>query len=258
LFIGSCQRRGGGDHKPSMHPQIAGSLRPDEFEGDGYLWEDCAMEQVFRQAYQRNIWGDPESVSGPGSGVARTASFRDQIPRLLNELGANSLLDAGCGDFNWMKEVSLPVEQYVGIDVVPELIAHNGQRYNEATRRFMHGDILRAELPRVDVILCRDCLVHFSFEDVWTALRNFKRSGSSYVLATTFTEFSDNVDIETGGWRRLNLEQAPFNFPPPEKSIDEKCPHPGGEDKRLALWRLKDIPVKIRITDYLRRIVRSN
>jgi SAM-dependent methyltransferase len=199
------------------------------------------MEQVFRQAYRHNIWGDPESVSGPGSGLVRTASFRDQIPQLLNDLGARSLLDAGCGDFNWMKEVSLSVEQYFGIDIVPELIVHNRQRYSDVKRTFIHGDIRGADLPQVDVILCRDCLVHFSFKDARTALRNFKRSRSCYLLTTTFVEFPDNIEIETGGWRRLNLERPPFGFPPPEKSIDEKCPHPGGADKRLALWRLNDI-----------------
>jgi SAM-dependent methyltransferase len=199
------------------------------------------MEQVFRHAYRHNVWGDPESVSGPGSGVVRTASFRDQIPQLLHELGAHSLLDAGCGDFNWMKEVSLPVAQYLGIDIVPELIAHNRQRYSAPGRTFIHGNILSADLSGVDVILCRDCLVHFSFKDAWEALRNFKRSRSCYLLATTFIEFMGNIEIETGGWRRLNLEQPPFSFPPPIRSIDEKCPHPGGADKRLALWRLEDI-----------------
>src|SRR5438128_4830907 len=121
------------------------------------------MEDVFRHAYRHNIWGDPESVSGAGSGLFRTSSFRDQIPQLLNELGARSLLDAGCGDFNWMKEISFPVERYIGIDIVPELVSHNGQRYSDAKRSFIHGDVARDKLPRADVILCRDCLVHFSF-----------------------------------------------------------------------------------------------
>ena len=50
------------------------------------------MQQVFQDAYRANIWGDPESVSGPGSGLARTEAFRDQIPPLLEELGAGRLL----------------------------------------------------------------------------------------------------------------------------------------------------------------------
>src|SRR3954469_18971771 len=87
--------------------------------------EKCRVERIFRHVYRNNIWGDPETVSGPGSGVARTAAFRDQFANLLIQLGTRSLLDAGCGDFNWMKEVQLPVGQYFGIDIVPELIAKN-------------------------------------------------------------------------------------------------------------------------------------
>jgi SAM-dependent methyltransferase len=203
------------------------------------------MEHAFRHAYRHNVWGDPESVSGPGSGLLRTEAFRDQIADLLSDLGAKSLLDAGCGDFNWMRAVGLPVERYVGIDIVPELIREVGQRYTDGQRTFIHADIVRDDLDRVDVILCRDCLVHFSFADGLAAVRNFKRSGSRYLLTTSFIAFAENSDIETGGgWRRLNLERPPFDFPSPEKTIDEKCLHTGGiySDKRLALWRLDAIP----------------
>jgi len=202
------------------------------------------MEQVFRAAYLDNVWGDPESVSGPGSGLARTSAFRDQIPPLLRALGVRSLLDAGCGDFNWMQALSLPVERYVGIDIVSDLIDHDRQRYGDQTRTFVHGDITRDDLPQVDMILCRDCLVHFSFADALAALRNFKRSGSVFLLTTTFIAFGENRDIATdGGWRQLNLQHAPFCFSAPEQMIDEKCLHTGGiyADKRLALWRLVDI-----------------
>src|SRR5215475_11749496 len=106
------------------------------------------MERAFREAYLANLWGDPESVSGPGSGVARTAAFRDEIPRLLRDLRATSLLDAGCGDFNWLRLVDLPVEQYLGVDIVPELVEQNSRRHADAKHAFMLADFTRAELPR--------------------------------------------------------------------------------------------------------------
>ncbi len=204
------------------------------------------MEQIFREAYRQKIWGDAETVSGPGSGLIRTAAFRDQIPQLLSEVGASSLLDAGCGDFHWMKELQLPIIRYFGMDIVPELIIHNTQKYSNGKNVFRHGDITRDELPQVDVILCRDCLVHFSFEHLWAALHSFKRSQSRYLLTTTFIEFPENFDVETGGWRQLNLERHPFHFPPPKRLIDEKCLHSGGiyVDKRLALWELGDIAAR--------------
>ncbi len=203
------------------------------------------MQEIFRRVYRNNVWSDPELASGQGSGVARTAAFRDQFVELLIELGTRSLLDAGCGDFNWMKEVQLPIERYFGMDVVPELIAKNQINYKDSGKLFINGDISRDDLPRSDLILCRDCLVHFSYEDALATLRNFKRSQAPYLLTTTFAAFTENADIQTGGWRQLNFERPPFNFPPPEKLIDEKCWHTGGiyADKRLALWRLERIDI---------------
>ena len=200
------------------------------------------MDEPFRQIFRHNLWGDPESVSGPGSGVARTAAFRNDLLVLLKDVEARSLLDAGCGDFNWLKEVALPCD-YIGIDIVDELIEHN-QQYSGGGRRFVQGDIRHDPLPRVDVILCRDCLAHFSFEDVQATLRNFKRSGSRHLLTTSFVARCENTDIVTGEWWPINLACAPFGLPPPGRAIDEKCLHTGGiyADKRLALWRIVDIP----------------
>jgi len=46
-------------------------------------------------------------------------------------------------------------------------------------------------------------------------LRNIRRSGSAYLLVTTFPDRKENVDIITGNWRPLNMEKPPFNFPRP-------------------------------------------
>ena len=132
----------------------------------------------------------------------------------------------------------------IGVDVVPDLIAKNQESYTDAVRTFAKLDLTRDELPRADVIFCRDTLVHFSFADIRAAIRNFKRSGATYLIATTFARYPENRDISTGQWRQLNLERPPFNFPSPLKFVDEKCTHSGGVfgDKRLALWTLQDIP----------------
>ena len=201
------------------------------------------MRDRFVRIYRDNAWGDSESVSGPGSAIQPTSLFRDQIPLLLRDVGARSLLDAPCGDFNWMRMLDLGATRYVGVDVVPELIAANQARYGDRRRRFLCLDITRDRLPRVDVIFCRDCLVHLSFADIAAALRNFKRSGSTFLIATTFVERNRNDEIATGGWRPLNLERPPFVFPPPLRLIDEGCTEGGGRyrDKHLGLWRLKDL-----------------
>ncbi|HYV13569.1 MAG TPA: hypothetical protein VE980_21875, partial [Pyrinomonadaceae bacterium] len=66
-----------------------------------------SLATVFSEIYQTNAWQDPESVSGRGSTLARTNVITSNLPVLLQELNANSLIDAACGDFNWMRHVDL-------------------------------------------------------------------------------------------------------------------------------------------------------
>lgn len=163
---------------------------------------------------------------------------------LLRKLETRTLLDAPCGDFNWIAEAADSVERYVGIDVVPELIEQNRRQYLTGRRSFVLADISRDFLPVADVIFCRDCLVHFSHEDVWATLANFRRSGARYLLTTTFVERDANTSIRTGAWHPLNLQAAPFHLPSPLELIDERCTHTGGiyRDKCLALWELASLP----------------
>src|SRR4051812_19402296 len=66
-----------------------------------------SLEIIFSGIYRNNSWGDPESVSGRGSTLARTEVMRKTLPILLANVRAKSLLDAPCGDFNWMQHVDL-------------------------------------------------------------------------------------------------------------------------------------------------------
>lgn len=76
------------------------------------------------------------------------------------------------------------------------------------------------------------------------ALENFKRSGSTYLLTTTFIGVRRNIDVRTGAWRALNMQAPSFEFPLPLALVDERCTHSGDiyRDKRLALWRLTSLP----------------
>ncbi len=197
-------------------------------------------ESIFTTIYTKNEWGDVESVSGPGSNLEQSLGVREALPALLNEFGVRSILDVPCGDFWWMKEVELDVEHYVGADVVKELVDSNVAKYGNDQRKFVSLDITRDNLPQVDLVLCRDLLVHFTYRDIFNALKNLKKSNSEFFLTTTFIGIDDNEDILTGEWRAINLQKPPFNFPAPLKLIDDYDINPKAR-KSLGLWRISDI-----------------
>jgi hypothetical protein len=200
------------------------------------------LKSRFEYIFDTNLWGDDHSRSGVGSTLAETETLRREIPLLLKELGARTLLDIPCGDFGWLSLTDLGVE-YVGADIVEALVEQNTSRYASETRRFVRLDLTTDPLPQADVVLCRDCLVHLSYANIRRALDNVKRSGAKYLLVTSFPEATNNRDIEDGDWRLLNFQLAPFCFPPPARTIVENCIEAGGayRDKSLCLWPVADL-----------------
>lgn len=202
------------------------------------------LAEKFTDIYINNKFGGKESRSGEGSNLVQTGVIRQELPKLLDELGVKVFLDAPCGDLHWIKETPLNVEKYIGVDIVEALVEKNkNQFYNDHYREFYCLNLVENILPRADVILCRDCLVHLHYEDIRKIISNFKRSNSTYLLTTTYTHRDSNFDL-IGVWRPLNLQVAPFNFPQPLKLINEKCTEGRNQftDKCLGLWLLKDLP----------------
>ena len=202
---------------------------------------------MFQRIFRQNLWGNCDSVSGEGSNLERTRAIRSALPALVERYGVRSMLDAPCGDFFWMKEVGLEGVAYVGVDIVPELIARDIELYSSAARRFILCDLVDEALPRADLIVCRDCLVHLSYHETRRAVDNFRRSGATWLLTTTFTAPRENQDIATGEWRPINLERAPYGFPPAVEVVNEQSDEVDEElgafpDKSLGLWRLADLP----------------
>jgi len=198
----------------------------------------------FTRIYEMNIWGAPTSVSGLGSEAEATSVIRHEIGPLLRSLGVRTLLDAPCGDAGWLARADLEGISYVGVDIVPELIERL-RRENSEMGRFLIADITHDPLPAADAILCRDCLVHLSFENIARAISNFRKTGAEWLVTTTFPDWQENSDCEDGDWRALNLERSPFCLPKPGQLLEEGCSEGGGgwSDKSLGFWRLTSVPV---------------
>lgn len=217
---------------------------PQHFEKLAREGVGFSTAETFRQIRASNHWRSDVSVSGLGSDLVQTAAIRAALPPLLAELQVTTMLDLPCGDGGWISTLALPVREYTGADIVPELVEANSRTYGNEQRRFALLDLTRDELPRADLLLCRDCLVHLSGDDIWRALHNVKRSGIRYLLTTTFTAQESYEEITTGDWRALNLERAPFHFPAPLALINEGCTEGDGQfaDKSLGLWSVAQLP----------------
>ena len=189
---------------------------------------------MFRRIWRENLWLDPESRSGPGSGLDRTRALREALPLVLAAHGVRVLLDAPCGDFHWMRRADLGSVRYVGVDIVPEAVAEARSATPSFPAEFRVADLVCDRLPRADAVLCRDALVHLPLRDATRAVANLRRTGARLFLATSFPGTDSNDDCRTGAWRPRNLEMPPFDLGPPDDVLCDASPQ--RPDKILGLW----------------------
>jgi hypothetical protein len=195
-------------------------------------------KEVFTNIFKKNWWNNEESKSGWGSELKSTRSIRNELLSFVERRGISSLLDAPCGDFNWMRQLRWPSGfRYVGGDIVSDLIVENRRKYPSV--EFVELDVLQDRLPQVDAWLARDLMIHFPDQAIWTVLNQFKSSSIAYLLATNYPNNMRNVDIKFGQVRHLNLCAAPFNFPDPYEVLREDDDPVTG--RVIGVWRRSDL-----------------
>ena len=177
--------------------------------------------------------------------MLQTKKISQDLLKLFKKLDIKSFVDAPCGDLNWIRHLDFGHINYLGVDVVQALIDKDTKELSNKKRSFVCADLISYIPPKSDLILCRDCLVHLSYEDGLKILSNFKKSGSKYLLTTTFPERSSNLDLNSTIWRTLNLEKSPFSLPKPLKILNEGCTEMNNQytDKSLGLWKMSDIKI---------------
>lgn len=204
-----------------------------------------SRQDVFTRVYESTAWGSQESGSGTASELRATGNVREWLPDVLSRLGAKSLLDAPCGDWNWMQHVDLSgLDEYYGVDIVQPVIEQNAAKFGGPHRHFAVADLTCDTLPQADAILCRDALVHVSYQDAAKILVGFAATGATWLLLNTYPEVSRNRNQFTGHrWRRLNFRLEPFGFPEPLEMVPD-----GGDvdPSQLSVWRLPELlPVRL-------------
>jgi len=189
-------------------------------------------------------WGleHHEPCCGYGSTIEGASDAKKFIENMLEKYQLWKILDCGCGYYgNWTKDLKmLPNQVYIGLDINEEVINRNNQEF--PGMEFHCRDFVNEKLPRFKAIICRDVLFHLPNEFVIKALSNFKESGTTYLIATTFPQVTKNIDLPTDyigsvekeyGYRDINLEIEPFNLGEPLEFVDETK-----WTRRVAIWKI--------------------
>ena len=198
----------------------------------------------------------PNFLAGSGSNLGtNTAASLAFLREAIAEHGIQTVVDVPCGDVNFQTTTweMDSLRAYVGLDIIPRLIALNSARLGfHSNKIFASWDAAQCTLPQLllsdgeqpqrlpaDLVHMRYVLQHLTLDRALQSIINVVESGAKYLIATTYParrrkgqSTYDNPNIQLGKETHFftnDLDQPPFSLPPPIKCMaqpqanDESC-----------------------------------
>lgn len=223
---------------------------PGDIEKNMGLRTD-ALESTFSDIYRHQRWGKGAG-SGEGSNPLKNKDYIRVLQEFIRNRGVKSVVDLGCGDWQFSRHVDWSGVNYIGIDVVPTLIQELTVAYATENISFIQGNLVTCELPQAELVICKDVLQHLSTTTVLTFLKRL--SLFNYAILTNDREqyrhpgwrnlwnlwhvelTRPNSEIREGGYRPLRLRESPFNLEAQELLRTEMWHHNGMHLKEVLVW----------------------
>jgi len=165
-----------------------------------------ATSAAFTAIYANKVWGEGSGASGPDL----TQPLR-MLANFMHNNAVTSVVDVGCGDWQFSRVMDWSGIRYHGFDVVDTVIHVNKERFASENITFatMHNI---SDLPKADLVVCKDVLEHLPNRDVNEYLDYFSKH-YKYAIVTNdiFPDAHTNLDIPYGAGRALRLDQEPFD-----------------------------------------------
>jgi hypothetical protein len=186
---------------------------------------------VFDEIYTASYWAG--GGSGGGSSPESTYRYRKYLERFIRTHKIKSIVDLGCGDWQFSQLIDFGGATYEGFDVSRTVIERNNKLYSSTNIAF-HDFTSYENLPSTDLLICKDVLQHLSNEEakkiislfpryrfalVTNDVINMSRLGEIIWKARKFGfGFKSlsmplvNSDIRIGDYRPLNPTHQPFSI----------------------------------------------
>ena len=210
-------------------------------------------QDKFSYIYQSKYWRGSEdgSLSGGGSNEISTNVFIEELSNFIEAKNINSILDIPCGDWKWMSSLDLSNINYIGCDIVPDLISSNNKKYKKNNINFFTKSLIDDELPDSDLIIVRDLLVHLDNKDIAKCLMNLKKSKYKYIGITNYPNLEINKKRLFGDylrlgdkWRAINLTKEPYNLSMPTLNLSDKNSLTDiDKNKYVSIWKNEDFNI---------------
>jgi hypothetical protein len=191
-------------------------------------------KNTFQAIYRQKKWGDEECgaefFSGFGSRGTAVTVYVARMASLIEQYSSSDrrikIIDLGCGDFAVGRELVERIKkiEYIGCDIVPELIVRNSLAFSSDRIHFKELDIVRDDLPEGNICLIRQVFQHMPNEDIQAVLSKLGIYKDVFITEALpiIEEGAVNPDKpigpdvrfnwRTGRGRGVELDKPPYNM----------------------------------------------
>lgn len=166
------------------------------------------------------VYWDSRYAAGGNSGYG---SYGEQLEKKLKWIsqleGISSVLEVGCGDFNFGKNVldtlKLSPQAYTGMDISRFIVERNKKLYPEYTFKTIENG---TEFQQADLLLCIDVLFHiYDDKHCEELLQSLDRMWKKYLVLTAYER-----DEPLGGHVRIRkFDPSRFGTPIIREIVEE-------------------------------------
>jgi SAM-dependent methyltransferase len=171
---------------------------------------------VFDEIYKTDYWN---GGSGGGSTESETREYQEFLQEFLAIKSIQSVVDLGCGDWQFSKLIDWSEISYWGFDVAETVISKNSKEYSSKNIRF---DVLRdySQVPEADLLITKDVLQHLDRREVKRVIKEvfpkFKLILVTNCIPPMRTIFHNpamfNRDIAIGDYTFFDIRKEPYGL----------------------------------------------
>jgi len=194
------------------------------------------LEREFTNIYRNGLWGrneEGEGFSGAGCLPENAQPFMVFLETFLKENDIHSVVELGCGDWTMQRHIDWGDIDYTGIDWVKYILDRDQREFGSEKVRFIHGDALTMELPKADLVICKEMFQHLSNRDTKRLLEKCRQYPHCLFVDDYDPTARRERDIPSSGYLPTSLMDVPFQIDG-QKLLRYEI---GGCHKLVVYWR---------------------
>ena len=166
------------------------------------------MKNEFTNIYEKELWGRGKG-SGAGSRPKFNAPYITFLENFLRDNNIKSVIDFGCGDWQFNRYVDWGSVDYLGLDIVDTVIEDNKKQFSQYS--FVSDTDVFKYLEGREFIIIKDVIMHWPNEEILSFLDKLVTYDIKILLVNVFGQSKNRRLKRVGGFSRLDYDKFPLN-----------------------------------------------